>query len=108
MIDVKVGDTVIVHGYHRAKEATVTKVGRVWVFVGEGPSMQKFRLDDQTDGSGYSQRDRFYTLDQWAEKQRRDGAADVLRKHGIDLRPDSLWRGREIELANLLRSAVEG
>lgn len=100
-----VGDTVIVHSYRQApREAAITKIGRAWITVGEGRHEQRFRLDNQTDGSGYGHGSRFYTRAQWAEKQQLDAAMTFLRDQGIDVRFDSPWRGRETELATLIRS----
>lgn len=105
MIKLAVGDTVIVQRNRQTpSELTITKIGRVWITVGEGWQEQRFRLDDQTDGSGYGYGSRFYTHAQWAEKQQRDAAVAFLRDHGIDVRFDSPWRGRETELANIIRS----
>lgn len=108
MIDVKVGDTVIVTEHRRdPREAVVSKVGRVWVTVGEGWQERKFRLDDQSDGSNIGYGTHFYTPDQWAEKQRSDEASTYLREQGIEIGWTSPWRGREIELANVIRSVGE-
>lgn len=104
---VAVGDTVIVTGHRRPeRRVVVTKVGRTWITIGEGVHEQRFRIDDQTDGSKYGSPPRFYTLQQWAEKQERDEVTTYLCEQGIDLRFDSPWRGREAELAALLRTPV--
>jgi hypothetical protein len=106
MVDVHVGDTVMLCQPRREpREATVTKVARVWITVGEGYREEKFRRDTQADGpDGYGKR--FYTLTQWAEKRQRDEATTFLREQGIDLRNDSPWRDREIELAEVLRNGI--
>lgn len=105
MTKLAVGDTVIVHSHRQApREATVTKIGRAWITVARRWQEQRFRLDDQTDGSGYSHGSRFYTHAQWAEKQQLDAAMTFLRAQGIDVRYDSPWRGRETELATIIRS----
>lgn len=107
MIDVNVGDTVIVTEYRQEPcEATVTKVARVWITAGEGWREKKFRRDDQTDGSDTGVPAHFYTLTQWAEKQQQVEVATFLREQGIDLRHDSPWRGREAELAGIIRAAT--
>jgi hypothetical protein len=106
MIDVKVGDTVIITDHRREpREVIVTKVGRVWFTVGEGHQEVKFRLDDGTTGSGYSSGPHAFTPDQWDEGLRISEARDFLREQGVSIEYASLWRGREIELANLIRSA---
>lgn len=107
MIDVKVGDIVIIGGReYEPREATVTKVGRAWITVGEGWQEKRFRLDDQTDGSEIGYPVQFYTPSQWAEKQRADEASTFLREQGIEFGWTSPWRGREVELADLIRSAT--
>jgi hypothetical protein len=108
MVKVNVGDTVIIHnGYRntvqRTYEATVTKVARIWITVGEGYSARRFRLDDQTDGTGEGWAKRFYTLEQWAEREKLNAAHAYLHKQGISLRSDSPWRGKETELADVLK-----
>lgn len=106
MIDVEVGDTVmVVQPHHDSREDTVTKAGRVWITVDEGWQEKKFRRDTQTDGSGIGVSARFYTLTQWAEKQQRDEVTAYLREQGIDLRHDSPWVGREAKLAAILQAA---
>jgi len=66
----------------------------------------RFHLDTQTDGSEYGYPPRFYTRTQWAEKQLGDDAQAYLHEHGIQVRYDSPWRGREVELANILRNVT--
>jgi len=106
MIDVKVGDTVIVTEFRRdPREATVTKVGRVWFTIGEGHYEEKFRLDDGTTGSGYSSAPHAYTREQWAAKQQSEEAYAYLREQGVSIDYGSPWRSRAVELANLIRSA---
>lgn len=106
MIDVKVGDTVVLVGDGRSREVEVTKAGPVWITVGTGSSERKYRREDGTDGSGYSQRPRIYTVAQWAEKQQREEALRFLREQGIVIGYGTLWWGREIELAKLIRAAT--
>lgn len=107
MVKVEIGQQVIVmDGYGRAKmqnRGTVTKVGRVWIDVHrEGSNWGwRFRLDTQTDGDN-GRRTRFYTLEQWAEKQRRDSAMMWLRDQGITVGDASPWYGEKIKLATLL------
>jgi hypothetical protein len=91
--------------------AVVTKVGRVWVDL-EGTERRtqwsglptwRMRMDRQDEGTQYSGSNAsFATLDQHAWDETRDWALATLRDHGIDLRHDSPWRGREIELADHL------
>jgi len=114
---VAVGDRVVMtSGNHArrlsAKHGTVVKVGRVWINVQPdgvlGDFTYRYRLDTQTDGSPYTSAARFYTLDQWEQKQRRDDAVQYLHDQGISIGFDSPWRGREIELADLLRAHLAG
>jgi hypothetical protein len=102
---------VMVSGYSRSAptRGAVVKIGRVWIEVQpEGWTTGRtlrFRLDNQTDGSQYPSSQRFYTLGQWAENQRQVAASEFLSDQGIRVEHGSLWRGREVELANLLRTA---
>lgn len=110
MIDVKVGDKVMITEYRSVREAEVVKVARVWITIkyeGKYSSERRFRLDTQTDGDvQYGNGVRFYTMDQWEEKQRRDEASIFLHKQGITIEYGSPWRGREIELAALVRTRL--
>lgn len=87
--------------------ARVTKVGRVWVTLEATThphrGIWRMRLDTQDEGTKYSGSNAsFLTMDQHAWDETRDWALATLRDHGIDLRSDSPWRGREIELADHL------
>lgn len=113
MIKVELRQPVMVFsGYGRHtifKPAIVTKVGRVWITAQDENSswvQYRFRLDDQTDGSGYSQRSRFMTMEQYAEHQRETEGGKFLHEQGIDLRYDSPWYERKAELADIIRSAA--
>lgn len=108
-LDVKVGDKVMITEYRAVREAEVVKIARVWItvkYLGKYSHESKFRLDIQTDGSNYGTPSRFYTMDQWEEKQRRDEASIFLSEQGISLEYRSPWRGREIELANVIRAVA--
>lgn len=110
MIDVKVGDTVIVYERlnrgHSEQQGIVTKVARVWITVDTGRE-RRFRRDTQMDGAEIGYPAQFFTPAQWVEKQQADEADAYLREQGIEVGWTSPWRGREIELANLIRSAEE-
>ncbi len=115
MVDVQIGEQVVVTFGQRglsAQRGEVVKVGRVWIEVqpdGSRPGhAYRFRLDTQTDGSQYASSSRFYTLDQWAERERQNDASKFLSDQGIRIDFGSAWRGREVELVNLIRSALEG
>ena len=114
MVDVKVGETVKVIEYPGGRvanavvrDATVIKVARVWISVQIHDSLwnqeQRFRRDSQTDGSPYSLASRFWTLEQWAAKEKLDAALALLREQGIDIRHESPWKDREVDLAAMLR-----
>lgn len=107
---VSVADKVWVRsGYGRSKtwvRAEVTKVARVWittVAVDGYPNEQRFRLDDQSDGSGYTQGGHFYTIEQYEWLTREQDAIDYLNSLGIcdtfRLKVD------KIVLADVLRAA---
>ena len=102
----RVGETVIIHAPGQTEsEAVITKIGRVWITVGKGFRERRFRRDDQTDGSNYGHRSRFYTRAQWAEHQQQVAAYAFLRNQGIEIRYDSPWHGRETELAAIIKEA---
>lgn len=109
MVKVESGQQVIVmDGHGRAKaqvyRGTVAKIGRIWIDVHrEGSDWGwRFRLDTQTDGSKFGVSARFYTLEQWAEKQCRDSAMAWLHGQGITVGYTSPWRGEEVKLARTL------
>lgn len=106
---VQIGQTVMVtDGMGRAKApgqlGTVVKVGRMWIDVHrEGQNWGwRFRLDTQTNGSNFGYPPRFYTLEQWAEKERQDAAAVYLREQGVSVEHGSPWHSRKVELATLV------
>lgn len=107
-VKVEMNEPVVIidGGRSKARRGDVVKIGRVWIEVqpeGYGPGYTlRFRLDTQTNGSQIGVPARFYTLDQWAEKQRRAEATAFLHEQGISIDNRSLWRGREIELAKRL------
>lgn len=91
--------------------ATVRKAARMWVElerVGDGwPREWRMRRDRQDEGSQYSGSNAsFATMDQHAWDETDRWARGVLRDQGIDLRRESPWIGREIELADLISKAV--
>jgi hypothetical protein len=106
---VELGQPVRVKDHGVPWEGTVTKVGRVWIEITRNGSRTgyRFRLDTQTSGSNIGDPPRFYTLDQWAAKEARGEAMRYLQEQGITIEYRSkAWRGRETELAALLRSAA--
>lgn len=88
--------------------ARVVSVARVWVELervgDEGwPKGWRMRKDTQHEGSQYSGSNAsFATLEQHAWDETDMWARGVLAEAGIDLRHGSPWRGREIELADLI------
>lgn len=88
--------------------AVVVKAARVWVELdrveGRGyPSTWRMRRDTQDEGSNYSGSNAsFATLDQHEWDKARDRAFRILQDNGIRLDSSSLWRGREVELADLI------
>lgn len=88
--------------------AVVVKVGRVWVDLEsvdlDRPKTWRMRMDRQSEDTGYTGSNAsFFTLEQHAWDMAQDQAMRTLRDHGIDLRMGSPWRGREIELADILK-----
>lgn len=98
---------------------TWTKVigkARVWLTVeeigprpnGGQPRRWKFRLDDQTDGSGLNSPARFQTRAQHEHSVAYSAAVLFLREQGIMLQLSSVWSGHEIELARLVWPGRKG
>lgn len=87
--------------------AVVVKAARVWVDLEGTEEIWKrtwrMRRDTQDEGTQYSVSNaRFLTLEQHAWQETRDWALAVLQEHGLTVESRSPWRGREIELADLL------
>lgn len=114
---VTVGQTVIVSPSDpRQKDvrATVAKVGRVWIELKPEDGFflayyeRRFRLSDQRTESRTGTGTYFYTEDQYAWDRRKIEARKFLRDAGIAVDDSyatkSRWKGREVELANLLRA----
>jgi predicted deacetylase len=114
-LNLEVGQPVMVtDGYGRTvepKTGTVLKVARVWVTVaipsyGNSVIERAFRMDNQTDGGQSAYCGRFYTMDQWAARKRLNEATKYLQEQGISVNIGSPWRGREVELADIIRAAT--
>lgn len=92
--------------------AVVTKVGRVWAEMersGGGFLYRwRMRMDTQDQGTPYSGSNaNFLTMEQHAWRETLDRALAVLRLNGITLQYESVWIGREVELANLIAGYEE-
>ena len=94
--------------------AVVVKAARVWIELKAAEDVPdskrwmtwRMRRDTQDEATQYSgSNNRFVTLDQHAWEETRSWARAVLRDNGIDLRGDSPWRNREVELADILAKA---
>ena len=92
---VRVGDTVMVSQYGRPySPATVTKIGRKWVTVGnEG----QFAIADGSVNSQYA--GHAVTQTQHLENQERKDLARRLREHGVEVRE---YRFGVVQLRKLL------
>lgn len=112
------GDTVYVirpsYRYARRNDrpaptrAVVVKAARVWLTIRSDDKWAtewRMRRDTQDENDrDYPQRNaRFVTAAQLAYEQTAREAVDLIHEQGIDIRLRSPWRGREIELAALLR-----
>ena len=87
--------------------ATVIKAARVWVDLegkdGTWKRTWRMRRDTQDQGTQYSgSNDSFLMMDQHAWTETRDWALATIHDHGLTVESRSPWRGREIELADLL------
>lgn len=114
----KVGDEVVVilpadnareTRDQRTRLGRISSVARVWLVIDEvgGSGLSwRMRIATQSEGNeSYPQFDaRFLTLDQDAAERRRDAASEYLEDKGITIDRRSSWRGREVELADLLKA----
>ncbi len=93
--------------YRSTRDATITKVGRVWCEVTpDGLSAPvRIHMQRRDEGDGVNDGYRLYTLDEWAEHDQQIQDAKFLRGQGILLDRDSIWT--VTTLASLIRGAVE-
>lgn len=86
--------------------AVVVKAARIWVDLaraGGRSETWRMRRDTQDEGTQYSGSNAsFATMDQHAWDETLAWARAVLKDHGLTVDPRSSWRGREIELADIL------
>lgn len=94
--------------------AKVVKIGRVWVSFeriekGRHPNDWTLRADTQNEGTGFNYQARFFTLDQWKQREAKRDADEFLDKHGIRVEPHSTWYPAEarIKLAAIIRHALD-
>lgn len=102
----KVGDEVMITEYASGRyyKGTVVKIRRVWIEVQrEGwigtHALYRFRLDTQTDGSSFSG-PHFWTMAQWAEREREQQDRAFLRAQGINIG----WRESKMTPATLINA----
>jgi hypothetical protein len=115
MVTVEHGQEVMVLSggarHKAAQRGTVTKVGRVWIEIEVSgtyrPITYRMRMDTQDGGGDFGYRERFYTMEQWEARQRRNAAIASLSDQGISLSLLSPWRGREHELAEIIKQGME-
>lgn len=111
----KVGDKVkVIRGSGRLADpidGEVTKVGRVWATIKYGEwSISRFRMNlDPRSSRAMRCDDHFsypaaYTVEQWANRERRAAAVRYLNEVGIEIRIGRDWDDRHIELAELLQA----
>lgn len=85
------------------RNGTVTGKARVWITVeleGRGfPREVRFRLDDQSDGSGGHYAYRFRTPEQHAWYEAQNAAHAYLMSQRITVEMSSPWQDRKLELA---------
>lgn len=106
-MDLVVGDEVILvagYGFRSKRRGIVTKVARVWLEITpEGRTIpERYRRDNQTDGSNYSSPPRFLTLDQYAQQQARDAARGWLQGQRIRIDYDSTWDPCDVQEALMI------
>jgi hypothetical protein len=95
--------------------ARVAKIGRVWVDLersdlyssASGYHVWRMRMDRQDEASQYpGSNASFATLDQHEWDKTQTWAYGFLRDNRVDILPGSPWRGREVELADLVSGMV--
>lgn len=102
---VREGDEIVIVKSARkpgtVERMRVVKAARVWLTVANGRGYEeRYRRDDRSDGSGYMQHGVAYTVEEWERSQRSSLASKFLREvYGLDVRTNSLWSGKEHELA---------
>lgn len=112
------GDPVIVakRSYRQTRhiDATITKVGRVWVEMTATHDVRsqaetwRMRLDTQYETGGLNPRgDSFATPEQYAWDEQRAATDRYLREQGITVESGSPWYPPEqrLRLAEILRAA---
>jgi hypothetical protein len=91
--------------------AVVVKAARVWVDLSRsdlsgnqlGHRTWRMRRDTQDEATQYSgSNDSFATLDQHEWDETQHWARGVLEDNGIRIDHSSPWRGRQVELADLI------
>ena len=86
--------------------AVVARVSRVWAEmkpVGGDRRIWRMRMDTQDQATQYSGSNAsFATLEQHEWDQSRDWAREVIDSNALTVESRSPWRGREIELAEVL------
>lgn len=127
LADVKAGDEVVMiyrtgsktHGKSddHVVRAVVTDAKRVNLSITEKDQASSrartwyVRRDTGTDKARSARGGLYgwkaYTVAQHEHNERRSAAGRTLRRHGINIDSSSPWRGREIELLDLLTQHVE-
>lgn len=113
MITLIAGQEVKILGRGGTTRATVVKVGRVWCELQRqgGGCTERFRMDTRTPyapGKGYGSAPRFYTLEEWAERERAQADLAFLNKQAIrfDTYVKSPWTVSALAGALRLAQAV--
>jgi len=111
LMDVKVGDELVVSGRHRqkAEREVVTKVGRRYLYIGDG--WRQLKIDRATGHhpprNGYSVEIRAHTPEQWERSQQTAAARQVIDDAGLSFKLGAGWPDdRVLALADWL--ATEG
>lgn len=80
-----VGDTVMVNPNHgKAHKDTVTRVGRKYVYVGQGWREDAYyKVSGEGKSDGYGSIGHIYTPEEWNDRNRRAELLDALKEHGV-------------------------
>lgn len=94
----------------RTIPAVVVEAARVWVTLESqiGHQTWRMRRDTQNEATKYSGNNAsFATLEQFEWDETRRWAFGFLQENGIEVRIGSPWRGREVELADIISAATD-
>jgi hypothetical protein len=94
----------------RTIPAVVVKAARVWATLSATEKIIEWRMrrDTQREDTPYSGSNAsFATIEQFEWDETRRWAFGFLREQGITIESHSLWRDREVELADIISAGLK-